>query len=346
MLLAVPRIWCSLYEKVSAAMLPSPLKRALFARAQAHAAARLARCGYDGYAAPPDSLADRLLDLLVWRQVRAKLGGSLRLCISGAAPLPPHVLDFVRSMGVNVLEGYGLSETGPLVAANGDAGRESCARGTVGHALAGVRTVIDERACEGAQSAGEGELVVYGPNVMRGYWRDPQATRAVLTHDGGFRTGDTALWTPSGHLRITGRLKEQFKLSNGRYVAPAPLEEQLLAHPAVASVVLDGRGKAAPFALLVPHAAELARLLEAGGAALEPGLTLRALCAQPRAAQLLLEALAPVVGAPPFRPYERPTAVLLDATEWSVANGLLTPSLKTKRQQVLARYADEIGALP
>lgn len=282
----------------------------------------------------------------MWRQVRAKLGGCIRLCISGAAPLPPNVLDFVRSMGVTLLEGYGLSETGPLVAANGVGGKASCARGTVGHALPGVRIAIDRTHWDGAQSAGEGELVVFGPNVMSGYWRDPSSTRAAFSPEGGFRTGDTAVWTPSGHLRITGRLKEQFKLTNGRYVSPAPLEEALLSHPAVSSVVVDGRGKAAPFALIVPHASELAKLLEADGVALPPNLPLRALCAQPRAAALLLEALAPIVAKPPFRPYERPTAVLLDSTEWSVANGLLTPSLKTKRQPVLARHADAINALP
>jgi long-chain acyl-CoA synthetase len=117
------------------------------------------------------------------------------------------VLDFVRSMGVTLLEGYGLSETSPLISANGVKGRESCARGTVGQPLPGVRVRID-----GAQCAGEGELVVYGPNVMKGYWRNEKATRAALAADGGFRTGDTAVWTPAGHLRITGRLKEQFKL--------------------------------------------------------------------------------------------------------------------------------------
>lgn len=249
-------------------------------------------------------------------------------------------------MGVTLLEGYGLSETGPLVAANGVGGRASCARGTVGHPLPGVRVAIDRAVWDGAQSAGEGELIVYGPNVMRGYWRNPSSTRAAMNADGGFRTGDTAVWTPSGHLRITGRLKEHFKLNNGRFVSPAPLEEALLAHPAVASVVLDGRGKAAPFALIVPHAPELAKLLAADGAPVAADLTLRALCAQRRAAPVLLEALAPIINKPPFRPYERPATVLLDATEWSVANGLLTPSLKTKRQPVLSRHADAIAALP
>jgi long-chain acyl-CoA synthetase len=274
------------------------------------------------------------------------LGGELRLCISGAAPLAADVLDFVRAMGVTILEGYGLSETSPLVAANGVGGRASCARGTVGHPLPGVRVQIDEKAWEGAQSAGEGELIVYGPNVMRGYWRNAHATAEVLTADGGFRTGDTAVWTASGHLRITGRLKEQFKLANGRYVSPAPLEEALLAHPAVAAVVVDGRGKSAPFAIVVPHARALADLLAADGVHVAPELGLRALCAQPRSAALVLDALRPIFTERPFRKFEALQAVVLDPNEWSVANGLLTPSLKTKRQPVLASHAESIDALP
>jgi long-chain acyl-CoA synthetase len=287
----------------------------------------------------------QLLDLLVWRQVRAKLGGELRLCISGAAPLAPAVLDFIRAMGVTILEGYGLSETSPLVAANGIHGAASCARGTVGHPLPGVTVQIDEAAWAGAQSAGEGELVVFGPCVMQGYWRNKKATREVMSPGGGFRTGDTAIWTPSGHLRITGRLKEQFKLANGRYVSPAPLEEALGAHPAVASVIVDGRGKSAPYALIVPNGAALARLLEDAGVTLGSDLSLAALCAQPRAAAVLLEALSPIFSAPPFRPFEKLQAVLLDSSEWTVANGLLTPSLKTKRQPVLARHVEQIAAL-
>jgi len=189
-------------------------------------------------------------------------------------------------------------------------------------------------------------VVVHGPNVMQGYWRNAEATRAALTSDGGFRTGDMAVWTPSGHLRITGRLKEQFKLQNGRYVSPAPLEEALRAHPAVATVVLEGRGKASTYAVIVPEPRALAALLETAGVVVQPGADLCALCTHPRAAALLLEALAPILNQPPFRPYERPAKVLLEATEWTAANGLLTPSLKTKRQPVLARHADAIAALP
>jgi long-subunit acyl-CoA synthetase (AMP-forming) len=98
--------------------------------------------------------------------------------------------------------------------------------------------------------------------------------------------------------------------------------------------------------VVVPEPRALAALLEADGVALQPGANLRALCAHPRAASLLLEALEPILRQPPFRPYERPAKVLLEATEWSPANGLLTPSLKTKRQPVLARHADAIAALP
>ena len=176
----------------------------------------------------------------------------------------PDVASFVQKVGFNCYEGYGLTETSPLVSANGWMGKGKSRLNTVGMAANGVRVEIDKDAWDDPDRPDEGEVVVYGPNVMQGYWNLPEATAEVMTEDGGFRTGDLGKMV-DGYLSITGRVKSQFKLENGKYVSPAPLEENLKLSPLVEQVVLDGKDRKNTFLIVHPSLDALRSAASADG---------------------------------------------------------------------------------
>ena len=203
-------------------------------------------------------LSDRALltlaDKLVFAKVRARLGGRLRYASSGGAALSREVAEFIDAFGIVVYEGYGLTETSPVVATNYPGARKI---GTVGPVIPGVRVVIDPGQSHGASEdsiAAEGEIIVYGPNVMKGYYKHPDDTAAAFTSDGGFRTGDIGCLDAEGFLSITGRIKEQYKLENGKYVIPASLEEQLKLSPFIANALVYGDNRPYNVALIVANA--------------------------------------------------------------------------------------------
>ena len=237
-LVAVPRVFNRVYIGFQALMAekPAPL-RWLVARALA--AARRRRAG------DKLGLGDRLwlalADRLVFVRARARFGGRLQFAISGAAALDREVAELIDAIGIDVYEGYGLTETSPIVAANVPGHRKL---GSVGRPIPGVR--VDHRPRRAGQRRRrrqrrrDGEIVVYGPNVMRGYHDRPAENQAARTPDGGLRTGDMGYLDADGYLYVTGRIKEQYKLENGKYVIPSPLEEQLKLSPLIANVLIHG----------------------------------------------------------------------------------------------------------
>jgi long-chain acyl-CoA synthetase len=255
-LVAVPRVFLRVHAGVTSllAAKPPPI-RWLANRGLALAKRRSAT----GRRLP---LHQRLLwwlaDRLVFARVRARVGGRLEFAISGAAALPKEVAELVDGLGIRVYEGYGLTEASPIVAANVPGHRKF---GSVGRPLPGVRVVIDTapRGDVPASDGPEGEIVVYGPNVMRGYHGRADDSRAVLTDDGGLRTGDMGFLDDDGYLHITGRIKEQYKLANGKYVSPGPLEDKLKLSPLIAEVMIHGEGRVYNVALVVPDVAKLRR---------------------------------------------------------------------------------------
>ncbi len=188
--------------------------------------------------------------------MRARFGGKLKYAISGGAALSPNVAEFIDSLGVTVYEGYGLTETSPIATVNVPGASKI---GSVGRPIPGVRVEIDPATGErkpaenGKPARLEGEVVIYGHNVMKGYFKRPEENAAVFTQDGGFRTGDMGYVDPHGFLFITGRIKEQYKLENGKYVVPTPLEEQLKLSPYVANVMVYGDNKPFNVALVVAN---------------------------------------------------------------------------------------------
>ena len=151
--------------------------------------------------------------------------------MSGAAALSPDVAEFIQMVGFSCYEGYGLTETSPLVAANGWSGPGTSRLRCVGRVANGVKVTIDTDAWDDPDRPDEGEIIVTGPNVMLGYWNNEEATKEVIMEPGTFRTGDLGKLSEDGYLSITGRVKSQFKLENGKYVSPAPVSYTHLTLP-------------------------------------------------------------------------------------------------------------------
>jgi long-chain acyl-CoA synthetase len=321
-LVAVPRIFNRIYESVNLSIESRPALLRRMIRTGIRGAVKRAHGDPIGPVERLDLLID---DKLVFAKIRAKFGGRLKYAISASAPLGREVGEFIDAIGLTVYEGYGLTETSPIVAVNYPGSRRL---GSVGRILPGVRVVIDQ--AQGTR-AGEGEIIVYGPNVMVGYHNRPEENAKAFTNDGGLRTGDLGYIDDDGFLYVTGRIKEQYKLENGKYVMPSPLEEELKGSPYVANVMLYGDGKPFNIALVVPN--EAAVRVWAG----ERHITLdEDLTRDERVRALLLDEMERHGQA--FKGFEKPRDVVLVREDFTVDNGLLTPTLKLKRRAVLERY--------
>jgi long-chain acyl-CoA synthetase len=327
-LIAVPRIFNRIYDGVSKQMAARPkLIQRLF-----QAGIRAATKKNRGQAlALGEGIALAAADKLIFSKVRGRFGGRLRFSVSGSAALAREVAEFVDALGLCVYEGYGLTEASPVVSANcPDATRI----GTVGKPLPRVRVEIDRVPTGDAKN---GEIVVYGDNVMRGYHHRAEEERQMLMPDGGLRTGDMGFIDEDGYLHITGRIKEQYKLENGKFVVPSPLEEELKLSPFILNAFLYGLNRPFNVALLVidePAVAKWAR---------EKHLEIK----DPTSDQAVKELIAKELDARSsnFRGYEKPRAFQLIREDFTVENGLLTPSLKVRRKLVLDRYQSSIDAL-
>jgi long-chain acyl-CoA synthetase len=254
-------------------------------------------------------------------------------------------------VGLTVYEGYGLTETSPIVTANFPGRRRL---GSVGRPIAGVRVVIDRKAAvdgdgdnggggggsNGGGGGKEGEIIVYGPNVMVGYHKRPDENEKALAKDGGLRTGDLGYLDDDGYLFITGRIKEQYKLENGKYVMPSPLEEELKLSPYVANAMLFGDGRPFNVALVVINESAIRGWAESEGIVLGED---KDPTQDERVRSLLRDEIA--LHAQGFKSFERPREIALIREDFTTENGFLTPTLKLRRREVLSRYGALIGDL-
>lgn len=267
----------------------------------------------------------RLSDRLVFSKWREAMGGRIRFIISGGAALRPDLVNTFAAAGINILQGYGLTESSPTITFN----RPGLNRpGSVGKPLAGVEVKIAE----------DGEVLTRGPHVMKGYYRNPQATRETIDPRGWLRTGDIGELTSEGLLRITDRKKSLFKLSTGKYVTPQPLEDALTRDPLVDQAVVIGRGRPFCAALIFPEMAALRSWAER--VALPRNLSDPELIDHPEVAAYFAELVGNAnKGLPPWSTIKR---FDLASSPLTVENGLLTPTLKVKRALVEARFTDQI----
>ena len=274
----------------------------------------------------PRLLLHPLLDRLVGSKVRQKLGGRLRFTVCGGAALSPDVARLFIGLGIPVQQGYGLTETSPIITANPLHNNQP---DSVGLVLPGIEVKLAEQE----------ELIVRSPSVMLGYWDNPQATNEIIDADGWLHTGDQASIDNTGHVRITGRLKEIIVLSNGEKVPPADVENAILLDSLIEQVMLLGEGMPYLTALIVPNPDEFKK--QAAMLGLDPGS--HASYADPRLREILLEhAQAQLAG---FPGYAKLRNLVLLREPMTPDNGLLTPTLKLRRNRILTHYADEVKDL-
>jgi long-chain acyl-CoA synthetase len=271
----------------------------------------------------PGGLRWTIADKLVFSKIRAAFGGRVGLFVSGGAPLGMDTAGWFADVGIRILEGYGLTETSPLIALDTPLHHRI---GTVGRVLPNVEV----------RFAPDGELEVRGPSVFHGYWNKPQETAEAFTEDGNFRTGDIGKIDADGFLSITDRKKEMLKTSGGKMIAPQPIENKLKARLLVGNAALVGDKHKFACALLSPNFAILESWARVKGVVYPEG-DRRALVAVPQVVaryQRIVDELNATLA--PFETIKR-IAVVPD--EWTVETDELTPSMKLKRRVVEQKYA-------
>ncbi len=264
---------------------------------------------------------------LVFSKWREATGGRIRLFCSGGAALPEELGLIFYGAGLPIVQGYGLTETSPVICVNGPVDNRI---GTVGRPIRDVEVRI----------AADGEIESRGPNVMRGYYNKPEATREVFTDDGWFRTGDIGALDAEGYLRITDRKKELFKTSGGKYVAPQPVEQLIKQSRFVSQVVLVGNGRKFPAALIVPDFEMLRSYAQHKGLDCK---TPADFCRHPRIIDLLQRQVDSLTAD--LARFERVKRVALLERELTIDGGELTPTLKVKRRVIDEKYKDVIDRL-
>jgi len=342
-LLAVPRVWNKFYDRVNSQFeAATGVKKFLIGKAKKSAAKRIAKADVECDAVPAKGVFDKLYDKLVWSKVRARFGGNIRFCMSGAAALSPDVAEFIQMVGFSCYEGYGLTETSPLVSANGWSGPGTSKLRCVGRVANGVKVTIDTNAWDDPDRPDEGEIIVHGPNVMKGYWNNEKATKEVIMEPGVFRTGDLGKLSKDGYLAITGRVKSQFKLENGKYVSPAPLEENLKLSPLVEQAVLDGRNMLRTYLIVHPNMDALKSAMSTAG--VDSSGSNADICARKSTKEWLLgELKANNMKSPVWKGYEVAANLILDHEEWTTDNDMLTPSMKVKLRNLLKHHEGAIA---
>ncbi|HEX3968729.1 MAG TPA: long-chain fatty acid--CoA ligase [Edaphobacter sp.] len=319
---AVPRVYEKIRQAVEAKSAASPVKSKIMGWALAtgkkHRAEVLA-------GKTPSGIAPKLAGKLVYSKIREAFGGCAEVFISGGAPLGMETAGWFADMGIRIFEGYGLTETSPVISLNFP---EAHRIGTVGKALNNVE----------CRFAGDGELEVKGPSIFKGYWKKEKETAEAFTADGWFKTGDIGNIDKDGYLSITDRKKELLKTSGGKMIAPQPIENKLKANTLVSHAALVGDKHKFACVLISPNFAALEGWAKGQGIATGDHA---ALVKDPKVVKAYQEIVDKVNGS--LANYESMKRMSLVPEEWSVENGALTPSMKLKRRVVEQRYAKQIG---
>ena len=334
-LVSVPRVFNKVYDTIQMRMNDAGgIKKKLFDAACATAKKKreLANIGKTNLLL---NLRHALLDRIVFSKIRDVVGGRISAAMTGSAAMNKEIAEFFLDIGISIFDCYGLTETAPGVTMNSP---QAWRIGSVGQVLEGQKVVIDSSLTE--EGADDGEIIVYGPNVMKGYHNKPKETAAVITPDGGFRTGDRGRIDEEGYLWITGRIKEQFKLTNGKYVFPAAIEEEIKLLPNVANAMIYGDGRPYNVCLVLPDFEVTKRWAEKEGVSAEPDDLLANRTFREMIAEEIKEHLRKNFGG-----YEIPDKYYFIKEDFTVDNKMLTQTLKLKRRVVLENYAEEIEKL-
>ena len=274
----------------------------------------------------PKSFSWKLANKLVFSKVREGLGGRASIFVSGGAPLGKEIATWYADIGIRIHEGYGLTETSPVIALNNPINHRL---GTVGKPMPNVEVKI----------ADDGELLVRGPSVFKGYFRMPEETASVFD-DGWFKTGDIAHIDQDGYLSITDRKKDLIKTSGGKFIAPQPIENSLKVNEFVSEAALLGDGRRFPAVLIIPSFEDLEVWARHHGVKFSSRKEL----VKSHQVQSLYQGIVEELNNN-LAQFEKLKKVLVVAEELSIADGTLTPSMKLRRRHLIGRYKKEIDAL-
>lgn len=321
---SVPRLYEKMYDRVRTTISEAPrLRRKLFDAAINAGKRKYAIERGGGGVGRALGLQLKLYDRLVFRKLREAVGGRVRFFVSGGAKLNAEVGEFFYAAGVRVMEGYGLTETSPVISCNR---LERPRFGTVGLPLSNLEVRLSE----------EREVLVRGPSVMRGYLDNEEANAESFTEDGYFKTGDIGEFDEAGYLKITDRAKNLIVLSTGKNVAPQPIETALVATQHISQSVVLGDGRKYVSALIVPD-------YEAVRRSLDTDIPDERLCEEERVRSLVEKDVEAATKG--FADYERPKRFAILPREFSQEEGELTPTLKVKLRVVREHYAEVIERL-
>jgi long-chain acyl-CoA synthetase len=324
-LVSVPRIYERVWGAIRAKLDDGPpLRKKLFLLAVEVGYARFEHAQGRG-AWKASFLLWPLLNRLVASKVLARLGGRLRAALSGGAALVPEISRVFIGLGLPVLQGYGLTETSPVACANRP---DDNVPASVGPPVPGVEVKLGEHDA----------LLIKGPNVMLGYWDNPEATRQIMLAGGWLNSGDTARIDELGHVYITGRLKEIIVMSNGEKISPVDVESAIARDTLFEQVILLGEGKPYLSVIAVMNADHWNKAAAQGGFPADAA-TLRG----KEAHDFVLKRIAAQLKM--FPGYAQVRRAVLTLEPWTIDNGLLTPTLKLKRSKVMEKFNAEIDAM-
>ena len=318
----VPRVYEKIRQGVEGRSAHSPVKKRILAWAVA-TGRKQRQAVLEGK--QPGGLAWKLADKLVYSKIHEAFGGQVRNFVSGSAALGMDTAGWFADVGIRIFEGYGLTETSPVVSLNYP---QEHRIGTIGKALPNVEVRL----------AKDGELEVRGPSVFARYWNKPKETAEVFTEDGWFKTGDIGGIDPDGYLSITDRKKEILKTSGGKMIAPGPIEGRLKSNVLVSAAALVGDKHKFVSVLISPNFAALENWAEANGVAAGD----RSGLVQDKKVQAEYQRVVDEVnkGLAHFETMKRMSVV---PDEWTIESGELTPSMKLKRRVVEKKYEGQIG---
>jgi long-chain acyl-CoA synthetase len=325
--LSVPRLYEKVYARVlENALSGSAIKRTIFFWAK-RAGEQWATLSLAGLPIPKGlAFKRKVADRLVFSKLRARTGGRIRFFVSGAAPLSADIAKFFYSAGLPVIEGYGLTESSPVLTLNP---LDRIKLGTVGRAIPGVELKI----------ATDGEILARGPNIMQGYYKLPEATVETVDAEGWLHTGDIGELDSDGYLKITDRKKELLKTAGGKYIAPQPIELAVKRNKFVANAMLYGDRRKFPIIVIVPNFDTLERW------ARERNLTYGTRAELIELADVRAKIEREVMSMlSHLARFETPKKVVLLEKDFTIESGELTPTLKVKRRVVEQHYKDLIDA--
>lgn len=280
------------------------------------------------------NLKFKIADTIVFNKIRARFGGRLTGALSGSATMNVEIGHFFSDLGIPVYDCYGLTETTPAATMNGPLAHKP---GSVGRPIEHVRVEIDKMFSDGDE---DGEIIIHGPNVMQGYHNKPEATKEVMTEDGGFRTGDRGRLDKDGYLFITGRIKEQYKLENGKYVFPASIEEEIKLHPLVENAMIHGEGQAFNVCVVVPDFNVLEKYTTEHNMPTDP----KELVQNKEIREMISDEITKSLKGK-FGGYEIPRKFIYLSENFTLDNGTLTQTMKLKRRVVLEQQKNQIADL-